>query len=138
METSGIATQEQIDTWKLQFGRVYKLEFPARTRTIRNPKYSADVEDAKSEDEPKEPEYITETFAEAKICYLKKPDRKILKYAQGAMKKTGSELDFNETLLNNCWLGGDEAIKNEDAYIIGAGAFIGNILDIADAELEEL
>lgn len=122
-------TKEQIEQWKLQYGRVFILKFPPRTRTIRNPKFG---------ESDGEPEFIEETFASEKVAYLKKPTRQHLKFAQAALKKQNSELDFNETLLNNCWIDGDPEIKTDDAYILGAGAFIGNILDIADAELEEL
>ncbi|MDR3133534.1 MAG: hypothetical protein LBU42_05865, partial [Prevotellaceae bacterium] len=46
---------------------------------------------------------------EDKACYLKKPSRKALGYASMAGKE--NPLKFNEVLLNDCWLAGDEEIK---------------------------
>ncbi|GHV11720.1 hypothetical protein FACS1894162_7350 [Bacteroidia bacterium] len=42
-------------------------------------------------------------------CYLHRPDRKALS-AASVIGKT-DPLKYNEILLNNCWLGGDEEIK---------------------------
>lgn len=52
-----------------------------------------------------------------KVCYLRKPDRKIL---SAAMKMSKDDpMKFNETILNNCWLGGYEGFKdvNGDLFL---------------------
>ena len=56
------------------------------------------------------------------ICYLKKPSRKALGYASYASKT--NPLNFNETILNDCWLGGDESIKTDDAKFLGVSQLL--------------
>ena len=43
---------------------------------------------------------------EDKKVYLRTPDRKTLSYASTLATK--DPLKFNEVILDNCWLGGDE------------------------------
>lgn len=74
---------------------------------------------------------------EDKVCYLKPPDRKTLEYAQIA-NKNGGGMKFNEALLNNCWLGGDPEIKTDDAYFLGVGGVLAEIIDIKEAKLEKI
>lgn len=74
---------------------------------------------------------------EDKVCYLKSPDRKTLEYAQNANQKGGG-MKFNEALLNNCWLGGDPEIKTDDAYFLGVGGILAEIIDIKEAKLEKI
>ncbi|MBQ5451628.1 MAG: hypothetical protein IIT56_01415 [Bacteroidales bacterium] len=50
--------------------------------------------------------------ADGKICYLRKPDRKILAYTSTL---ANNPIKANETLLNNCWLGGCEDFKTDDS-----------------------
>ncbi len=70
------------------------------------------------------------------ICYLRKPDRKILGYASTAGKT--DPLKFNEAILNNCFVGGSEAIKTDDDLFIAAGARLGDIIQVKEAELVNL
>jgi hypothetical protein len=67
------------------------------------------------------------------ICYLKKPDRKILGYASVAGKT--DPIKFNETILANCFIGGSEAIKTEDELFFAAGAKLAEIIQFKEAEL---
>jgi len=67
------------------------------------------------------------------ICYLKKPDRKILGYASTAGKT--DPLKFNEAILNNCFIGGSEAIKKEDELFLGASSVLAEIIQVKEAEL---
>ena len=73
---------------------------------------------------------------EDKECYLKKPSRKTLGYASVAGKE--NPLKFNETIMRDCWLGGDEEIKTEDTLFLSAGSKIADIIEIKEAELEKL
>lgn len=73
---------------------------------------------------------------EGKECYLKTPDRKTLGYASSIASK--DPLKFNEILLNNCWLEGDEEIKTKDSLFLAASSKIAEIIEVKEAELEKL
>lgn len=70
------------------------------------------------------------------IGYLKKPDRKTLSYAGSVGSK--DPVKFNELILANCWLGGSEAIKTDDALFFGASAVLANLIEVKEAELVNL
>jgi hypothetical protein len=67
------------------------------------------------------------------ICYLRKPDRKILGAASVAAKI--NPLKFNEVILNNCFLGGSEAIKTDDELFLGASSVLADIIQVKEGEL---
>jgi hypothetical protein len=71
-----------------------------------------------------------------RIAYLKRPSRKALGYASVSGKD--NPLKFNEVLLNDCWLGGDEAIKTDDTLFLSASAKIAELIHVEEAELEKL
>ncbi|MDR0726410.1 MAG: hypothetical protein LBF59_10455 [Prevotellaceae bacterium] len=73
---------------------------------------------------------------EDRICYLKKPSRKAIGYASMAGKD--NPLKFNETLLNDCWLAGDEEIKTDDTLFLSVSARIGELIEIKNTELVKL
>jgi hypothetical protein len=73
---------------------------------------------------------------EGKKCYLKKPGRKALGYASMAGRE--NPLKFNEILLNDCWLGGDEEIKTDDDLFLSISSKIGEIIEVKEAELVKL
>jgi hypothetical protein len=73
---------------------------------------------------------------EDKYCYLKKPSRKALGYASMAGKE--SPLKFNEVLLNDCWLAGDEEIKTNDTLFLSVSSRIGEIIELKETELVKL
>lgn len=70
------------------------------------------------------------------ICYLKKPDRKILGFASTAGKT--DPMKFNEAILNNCFVGGSEAIKTDDDLFFAAGAKLVDLIQVKEAELVNL
>nr|DAR27476.1 MAG TPA: hypothetical protein [Caudoviricetes sp.] len=70
------------------------------------------------------------------VCYLRKPDRKIISYASTAGKV--DPLKFNEALLRQCWLGGSEAIRTDDDKFLAASGVLDKIVEIKEAELEKL
>ena len=70
------------------------------------------------------------------ICYLKKPSRKALGYASFASKN--NPINFNEVILNDCWLGGDESIRTDDAKFLGISGVIAEIIEVKEAELKKL
>lgn len=70
------------------------------------------------------------------VCYLKKPSRKALGYASFASKQ--DPLKFNEVILNDCWLGGDETIRTDDAKFLGISGVLADIIEVKEAELKNL
>ncbi|MBN1250687.1 MAG: hypothetical protein JXA16_01030 [Bacteroidales bacterium] len=76
------------------------------------------------------------TTEDGKICYLKRPDRKILAYAKSV---AGSDpMKFNELLLENCFIEGDDAIKIKDKYFIGISSKLEELIEVTVGELEKL
>ena len=71
-----------------------------------------------------------------KECYLKKPARKALSYA--AVSAQTDPLKYNEVILNDCWLAGDEEIKTNDSLFLAASSKIAEIIEVKEAELEKL
>jgi hypothetical protein len=59
---------------------------------------------------------VFEVTAADRVAYLKRPDRKTM--AAGATVGETDPIRFNEILLENCWLGGDEEIKTNDRYFL--------------------
>jgi hypothetical protein len=73
---------------------------------------------------------------EDQACYLKKPGRKTLGYASLAAKE--NPLKFNEIILNDCWIDGDEAIRTDDALFLSVSSKIPELIEVKEAELEKL
>ncbi|MCR4559781.1 MAG: hypothetical protein K5685_06845 [Bacteroidales bacterium] len=73
--------------------------------------------------------------AEGHICYLRKPDRKVLSYVSSL---SHNPIKLNEALLNNCWLGGSEEFKTNDEFFLGLSAKLNGLVQIKQAELEKL
>ncbi|MGH2645630.1 MAG: hypothetical protein ACRDE2_16895, partial [Chitinophagaceae bacterium] len=63
-----------------------------------------------------------------KECHLRMPDRTILGYATKISMDDKNPLKFNEILLENCWLAGDNEIKTNDQYFLGASAQLEKLL----------
>ena len=72
---------------------------------------------------------------DGKVCYLHKPDRKTLAYVSQAQS---NPIRMTETLLNNCWIDGDEEIKTDDSLFLGVAQQLGALIDIKKAELVKL
>lgn len=71
-----------------------------------------------------------------KSCILKQPSRQVLGAASIAGKD--NPMKFNEVILNNCWVAGDEEIKTNDMLFLSASQKIGEIIELKEAELEKL
>ena len=71
-----------------------------------------------------------------KVAYLRTPDRATLSYASTLATK--DPMKFNEAILTNCWLGGDEEIKTDDALFLWASSKLGELIQIKEASLEKL
>ena len=75
-------------------------------------------------------------FEDGKEVYLKKPDRKVLSFAMTKMQT--NPLAFAETILNQCFIGGDEDVKTDDNYFLGAAAQLEGMMEVKQAELKKL
>jgi len=96
----GVATPEQIQTWKNLHGDVFVIE------------------------------------VEGRVGYLKRPDRSTMSAAISIGEK--DPMRFNEIMLENCWLGGDEAIKTEDRYFLAVIPQLDVLVDFGVATLKKL
>jgi hypothetical protein len=79
---------------------------------------------------------VFEVVVGDKVCYLHKPTRKILSFA--FTKAQNDPLATAEVILENCWLGGDEEIKTDDDYFLGANSQIDKIIEVKEAEIKKL
>lgn len=79
---------------------------------------------------------VSAIIVDGHIGYFKKPDRKTLGYASSVGTK--DPIKFNEVLMNNCFIGGSEAIKKDDDLFLSASAKLGDLISIKEAELVNL
>lgn len=79
---------------------------------------------------------VFEVNVDGRTAYLKRPDRKVL----GAASVLGKDdpMKYNETLLGNCWLGGDEEIKTDDSLFLGVSSVLAEIIEIKKAEIKKI
>lgn len=79
---------------------------------------------------------VFEVNVDGRTAYLKRPDRKVL----GAASVLGKDdpMKYNETLLENCWLGGDEEIKTDDSLFLGVSSVLAEIIEIKKAEIKKI
>jgi hypothetical protein len=73
---------------------------------------------------------------EDKIGYLRKVDRKTLSFASTIGTK--DPMKFNEVILANCWLGGDEELKTNDDYFLAVSGTLSQLIIVKEAELVKL
>ena len=84
---------------------------------------------------------IYELEIEDKKGYVRKPTRVEMRHAYAvAMAGNGSLNPFmlGETLLKDCWLGGDTEIMEEDGYYIGAVHKMVDLYNIKQAEVKKI
>ncbi|MBP8040344.1 MAG: hypothetical protein KAZ36_00365 [Bacteroidales bacterium] len=79
---------------------------------------------------------VYEVNVEDKYCYLKKPDRKTLSFA--ATVGETDPMKFNEIVLNNCWISGDETIKTNDELFFAVVAKLNALIEVKSAEIKKL
>lgn len=68
--------------------------------------------------------------------YLRKPDRDTMKAV--ATVSSNDPIRANEVLLENCWLGGDDSIKTDDAKFFGVSSTLAELVEVKAAELKKL
>lgn len=78
---------------------------------------------------------IFEVQVGEKTCYLKKPDRETLRCA---MKLGDSDvIEFGEIMLANCWLAGDESIKESNDDLMSLIPTLQNLIEIKTVEIKK-
>jgi len=70
------------------------------------------------------------------VCYVKAVDRLILSLVMSVV--SANPLEANETIFNNCWLGGSEDIKTDDELYCSAIMKMGELIDLKSATLKKL
>ena len=78
---------------------------------------------------------VFEVVGDDSVCYLRKPDRRILSAVSSIANDAIKSAEF---ILNNCWLGGDEDIKTNDEKFFAVSSKMGELLKIKTAELNRL
>lgn len=68
---------------------------------------------------------------------FKAPSRKILKMAHANNGESNS-ITYNETLVNNCFVAGDEQMKTEDKYLLSVGPRLQEMVPMAELEIKDL
>jgi hypothetical protein len=63
---------------------------------------------------------------DGKVAYLRSVDRNT--YALAASKVSTSPAKFNEIVIQNIWLGGDEDLKKDDSYYFGLIDFVEELM----------
>ena len=71
-----------------------------------------------------------------KICYLKVPDRKTLSYA--AVSAQTDPMQYNEVILENCWLAGDEDIRTNTGLFISISQKLPLLVEMVEVEMVKL
>jgi hypothetical protein len=79
---------------------------------------------------------VFEVHCDGKYCYLKKPDRKTLSYATTVGQT--DPMRYNEIVLENCWIDGDEAFKTNDDYFFAVVEVLDGIIAFKQAEIKKL
>lgn len=72
-----------------------------------------------------------------KVGYIHDPDRKTLSLAMTRIAKNDI-IGGVEAILENCWVAGDEAIKTDDRYFMGAAGIVDQLIQAESAVLEKL
>lgn len=78
---------------------------------------------------------VWEVIVEDRVCYLKKASRNTLRAALTFLDK--DRIKYMEIIIENCWLGGDEAIKKEDEYFYGLMTVVPELAAAKDAEIKK-
>lgn len=71
-----------------------------------------------------------------KVAYFKKADRATVRAALSFFSK--DKIRYNEIFVENCWIGGDEAVKTDDDYFYGLTDLIDQLMTIKESEVKKL
>ncbi|MBI1228217.1 MAG: hypothetical protein GC192_23490 [Bacteroidetes bacterium] len=74
---------------------------------------------------------------EQSVGYLKSPGRDVSARAM-SMFTQQKVLETGEFIIQNCWLGGDERIKNDEKISMAAAVEANRLIEFLEATLEKL
>jgi hypothetical protein len=80
---------------------------------------------------------IYELESEGHFGYVRSPGRNELSYATTA-SKGNDPMQFNEAILNSCWLGGDEILKTSERHFLGVCSVLEQIIESTKATIKKL
>lgn len=72
------------------------------------------------------------------VAYLKRPSRKALSYASVASNNGKDQIKFVETIFDDCFIGGSQEFKKNDAFFMGVSKVLIELVDIKNVELGKL
>ena len=81
---------------------------------------------------------IFEIVVDDKKAILHKPTRKDLSFAMAGSSQAKDSIKFAEILLNQCWIDGDNEIKEDDDYFFGAVPNLEVLSETKEAERKKL
>lgn len=79
---------------------------------------------------------VRDRAGEEHVCYLRTPERREISAASVASRV--DPLKFGETLLRQCWMGGDAEIRTDDHLFLAAAGKATELVEVGEAELEKL
>lgn len=71
-----------------------------------------------------------------KECIMRYPNRKDLAYASAGA--VGNPFKLNEIIFEQCWVQGDNEIKEDVGLFLGAVNSFSQIIELKEAEIKEL
>lgn len=69
-------------------------------------------------------------------CWLRKPKRRALSYASSIAAK--DPIKFEELMLEECWLGGDEILKTDDDLFYAVATVLQQVIEQKKASIVKL
>lgn len=112
-------TEAQIAEWKAKYGEVYIIEVSEEPE-----KYEAGVPTPELDDLP------------TVKGYLKKPSRTTMNFALATLPR--DIIKAGKAVLRDCWLGGDERLRNDENYAATAALQVIELIEIYQARLKKL
>lgn len=69
-------------------------------------------------------------------CYLKRPDRRTISAA--AAIGLEDPLKYAEIIIANCWLAGNDELRDEDKYFMGLQQQVSQLVEVKTGTLKKL
>lgn len=79
---------------------------------------------------------VMKITVEDKVGYFRTPSRKAYSFASKV--SSTDPLQFNEIILNDCFLGGNQDLIKHERYFLTMGTHVADLLGIMESSLEKL
>ncbi len=79
--------------------------------------------------------HVWEVSVDGSIAYFKKPSRAALRAALTFVEK--DKVKYMEVIVANCWLGGDENMKEDDDLFFGMVGVVPELTAVKHAEIKK-